>query len=95
MGNGTISAVSVPLRGRISCSILCAPFLVAGGVMQLWLTSGTTMALIKVARGEPAEIGDLGGGGPFVLRILGASLLYTLVALVIVAGCLVPAGIMG
>jgi hypothetical protein len=70
-------------------------FAVAGAVMQIWLTSGTSLALLKVVRGEPAEIGDIFHGGPFVLRIFGAVLLYTVAALVIVAVCLVPAGIMG
>lgn len=68
-------------------------FLSAGTVLQVWLTCGQTIALLKIARCEPAAIGDLFQGGPYVWRYLGATLLYALGFLAILAICMAPAGL--
>ena len=68
-------------------------FTLSGLVIQVWLTSGTTMALIKVARGQEAQLADVFQGGPYVLRIIGASLLYALGVFLLIALCLAPAGL--
>lgn len=66
-------------------------FTLSGMVMQVWLTSGTTMALIKIARGDEAQVGDVFQGGPFVLRIIGASIVYTFALGLVFAAMFAPA----
>jgi hypothetical protein len=69
-------------------------FTLSGLVIQVWLTSGTTMALIKVARGQEAQVADIFQGGPYVVRIIGASLLYALGIFLLMAFCLAPGGLL-
>ncbi|GAC1449200.1 MAG: hypothetical protein NVSMB9_32930 [Isosphaeraceae bacterium] len=59
---------------------------VVGFVLQNWLAIGLWSALLKVARGQDAKLGDIFNGGPFLLRYLGASILLGLVALSPLAG---------
>ena len=57
---------------------------------QIWIGIGQALFFLKIARGQQAEIGDVFAGGPYFLRILGAS---TLFGLMIMAGtflCIVP-----
>lgn len=68
-------------------------FLTAGTVLQIWLTCGQTIALLKVAKGEHAIFGDLFQGGPYFLRYLGATLIYLLGFGAILGVCLAPAGL--
>jgi uncharacterized membrane protein len=47
-------------------------------VFQIFLSTGQTILFLKVARGQPAEVGDLFRGGHYFLRALGGNLLFTL-----------------
>jgi hypothetical protein len=48
-------------------------------LLQLWLTAGKHVALLKIVRGERADIADLFKGGRFMLRLFGNGLLVSLV----------------
>jgi hypothetical protein len=47
-------------------------------VFSAWITIGQTRYFLKVARGQPAEIGEIFSGGPWLLPIIGASILFGL-----------------
>lgn len=52
-------------------------------VLNLWASLGLASLLLKVARGEPAELEILFTGGPYLGRALLATLVYGLVIMVI------------
>jgi predicted Zn finger-like uncharacterized protein len=52
--------------------------LLFGWILQIFLTVGQTIFFLKIARGQPAELGDLFRGGHFLLRAIGSSLLVGL-----------------
>ena len=68
-------------------------FSLAGMVLQIWISGGQALALLRIARGEDARVTDIFQGGPYVLRIIGASLLLGLGFLGIALACLAPAGL--
>jgi hypothetical protein len=47
-------------------------------VFSVWITIGQTRYFLKVARGQPAEIGEIFSGGPWLLPIIGAGILFGL-----------------
>jgi hypothetical protein len=61
--------------------------------LQFWLTIGQTVALLKVARGEDAEVGDVFRGGAYLLRYVGASIVLGLAFLAVFGVCMAPGGL--
>ncbi|MBN2578361.1 MAG: zinc ribbon domain-containing protein [Pirellulales bacterium] len=59
-------------------------------VLSIWLGVGQTIYLLKIARGQSADLGSLFAGGPKLLTALLASLLYGLIVFGIVLVCIVP-----
>jgi len=58
--------------------------------VQFYLQCGQAIALLKIVRGEPAQIGDLFTGGRYFWRSVGATLVF---GLMLIAGfilCIVP-----
>ncbi len=55
------------------------PFALAWSLPGLWLTIGQAILFLKVARGQPASIGDLFSGGPYFLTALLAAILLTVI----------------
>lgn len=47
-------------------------------ILQAWITIGQIRCFLRVARGQPVEFGEIFTGGPWLLRIIGASILYGL-----------------
>jgi hypothetical protein len=47
-------------------------------IFQIYLSVGQTILFLKIARGQPAEFGDIFRGGPYVLRAIGSGLLFGL-----------------
>lgn len=68
------------------------PFL--GGLISaafsLWINIGVTMALLRIARGQPTEIGEIFRGGPYFLSVLGASMLVGLILFGVLLLCAAP-----
>jgi DNA-directed RNA polymerase subunit RPC12/RpoP len=50
--------------------------LIVNWLLQTFLTVGQTILFLKIARGQPAEVGDLFSGGPYFLRALGCTFLF-------------------
>jgi len=48
-------------------------------VFSFWINIGVALGLLKLARGQQAEIGDMFTGGPYLVRILFASLLVGII----------------
>jgi hypothetical protein len=90
---GQSMAETVNLKTLMGGVALTA-FVAAGFVVQMWLSGGMTMALVKVARGEDAHMADVFQGGPYVLRLVGSSLLFALTMVMLLAVCLAPAGLL-
>jgi hypothetical protein len=65
-------------------------FRISAVVVRIWITAGQSIALLKVARGDEARITDLFQGGPYVLRIFLASLVFGLAFVGLVLGSMVP-----
>jgi len=46
-----------------------------GWLLSIWIGIGQALIFLGIARGQPVEIGLLFAGGPYLLRILGASII--------------------
>jgi len=63
-------------------------------VIALWLGVGQLLVFLKIARGQPAEIGEIFSGGRYLLSAIGAYLLFLLMMLAIFGVCAgIPAAI--
>lgn len=67
---------------------------VAAQIFGQWINIGETIFFIKTARGQSGEFGDIFAGGPYLLRALGAGILFVLGMLLICGVCLAPAGVL-
>ncbi len=63
---------------------------ICASLFLLWFNIGLSLFFLKTARGQHAELGDILAGGPYYLRILGASILFGLICLVGYILCIVP-----
>jgi hypothetical protein len=70
-------------------------FYACGLVVERWLTGGQKLALLKLARGEPADVFDLFRGGPYTFRAVGSYLLCVLGVAVLAVPCLGPPALVG
>lgn len=61
--------------------------------IQTWLQIGQTIVLLKIARGQHADLSEVFKGGRFLLPGLGAGLLLALISIGITVPCLLPAGL--
>lgn len=66
-------------------------FVAAGVVLQIWLNGGQTLVLLRVARNQSVDPGELFYGGPYVLRCAAVTLAYVAAWLTGTAVCLGPA----
>jgi phage FluMu protein Com len=57
---------------------------------SIWITIGRARIMLKIARGQPVSMGELFGGGPYFLPILGASILFGLMVAVGLVLLIVP-----
>ena len=69
------------------------PLKLAAQLFALWIGIGQAMFFLKVARGQEAPISDIFAGGPYFLRILGASVMLGLGCFLILAVCCLPGGV--
>jgi hypothetical protein len=59
-------------------------------LFTLWIDIGLILFFVKTARGQEASFGDVFAGGPYFLRVLGATVLLVCGGLLIVAICALP-----
>ncbi len=52
---------------------------IASMLFSVWINVGVALALLKIARGQEASIGDIFQGAPYFLQVLGATLLFLLI----------------
>jgi hypothetical protein len=76
---GMMLQVLVAITGSAALMAL-GNFLVqiAAAVLSVWLTIGQNLALLRVARGQQVDPQDVFRGGPYILRVIGASILFGL-----------------
>lgn len=55
-----------------------------------WLVAGQTLLFLKVARGQPASVGDIFRGGPWTLNMMGAGFLFLIAVYAGTMLCIVP-----
>ena len=59
-------------------------------VLQTWLYIGMALFFLKIARGQNAEVAEIFTGGPFLLKIILASILLSLIVLGVGLACVGP-----
>ena len=59
-------------------------------IVSIFLSLGSAIYLLKMARGQPASLLDLFGGFPYLLRAFGALILLGLIVLGVVTPCFLP-----
>ena len=64
-------------------------------VFSMWIGIGSTVFVLKIARGQPAELSDIFTGGPFFLPILEHSILFGLMVGLGTILCIVPGVFLG
>lgn len=62
-------------------------------VIQTYISLGSAVYMLKMLRMRRAAIGDLFAAGPYFLRGLGLMILFGLAAAMLLAVCMIPAGI--
>lgn len=81
--NNPFANSAIPLSANVTLQI-------ALWVFHSYLYGGIFLTAIKQVRGEPTDIGDLFKGGPFLLNMMGFTLLSGLGTAVGLVFCLVP-----
>lgn len=66
-------------------------FYLLGQVLSIFLGIGNWILVLNVASGRHASLNDLFSGGPYMLRIIGASLLFSLMVLLGFLALIIPA----
>ncbi|MEX0711064.1 MAG: hypothetical protein WD278_01865 [Pirellulales bacterium] len=66
-------------------------FFVVQWCIQLWLAAGQTLFMLRVGRGEEAPFTLLFSGGPYLIRIILATILMVLLSLAMAVVCALPA----
>ena len=72
-GAAVIGALSKEEGVMIALGVLAN---LAAQAFSLWIAIGQAMVFLHIARGEPVELGELFAGGPYLLRAIGASILF-------------------
>ncbi|MEN6495542.1 MAG: hypothetical protein ABFD16_14775 [Thermoguttaceae bacterium] len=56
----------------------------------IWLNIGAALCYLRIARGQPVAIGEIFAGGPYLLRVLGATLLFLLILMALSLVSMLP-----
>ncbi|REJ69240.1 MAG: DUF975 family protein [Planctomycetota bacterium] len=88
-GVGMVTNIVTQVAGAIGDPVLIVlclvVFQIVGQVFQLWLWLGASLAMLDVARGRKLELSRLFAGGPYLLRSIGAYLLFSLATTAVLA----------
>ncbi|MBN2023057.1 MAG: hypothetical protein JW809_09715 [Pirellulales bacterium] len=68
---------------------------VASQVFAWWIAVGQAMVFLKLLRGQPTSLGEMFNGGPYLLRTIGAWILFFLGAIAILAVGVLPGVFVG
>ena len=91
VANQVMSADGVDDEVRIIAFGAYLVFLVISWLVQMYMTCGTTLLLLNVVKGRPAEITDIFRGGRYYGRMLLCSFVLGLMAFLGFLACIVPA----
>lgn len=84
------AAVMMPQLGFDLTQIVLMLIGFVGNFIQLFLGIGQTQVVLKLLRGQHADFGELFGGGSLLLRVLGATVVATLVSIPAFLALIVP-----
>jgi hypothetical protein len=68
-----------PAPPNPSAAILYLVAVIGVTIFQQWITSGMILFLLRIARGQEASLGLIFAGGPYLLRLIGATILNGLI----------------
>lgn len=85
-----LQAAGLPVGALMVANLFLTLF---GVIFQMWLGIGQTLYFVRTARGEETSFGLVFSGAPFLLRIILASILITLVGIGILILCAIPAAV--
>lgn len=74
---------------RVVAVIAWITLFMMGNVFNFFLSIGQSIAMLKIARGQSAQISDLFAGSPYFWRAVGASILFGVMSLAGMLACLV------
>ena len=63
---------------------------ILSNLVSIWLNVGMVIYFLNLGRGRQAELGDLFRGGPYMLRAVGATILFVIAFYVGIVLCIVP-----
>lgn len=72
------------------CNLLSICFLPLSLAAQMFIQAGQARLMLNVARGKPAELGDLFTGGRYFWRMLGSTIVFGLMLVIGFILCVVP-----
>ena len=87
--NQIVMNVIIELAGPVGV-VAAGIMYLAVQVFAIWIDVGLTIFFINTARGRPAEFSELFGGGPYLLRVICATILFLLMIYGAVVVCMGP-----
>jgi len=81
-------------RGPTALAVIAVAWL-ATALFNVWLQCGQCMFMVKLARGQPVDLGELFRGGRYVPSVFVAGLIYGMALLAGLAFCIVPGIVVG
>jgi uncharacterized membrane protein/phage FluMu protein Com len=101
---GFVANIGLSVVGGVSDAALGDPVAVAMvnflgmliyWLFYFWLNAGASICYLKIARGQPAAIGEIFSGGPYFVRLLLATILFFLILWLIGMVFVIPASFVG
>jgi len=71
-------------------AVLFVLAMIAAVLALVWLSIGLAIFALKLVRGQPAGVADLFAGGPYLLRVVVAGLLISLIVMAGTFLCVIP-----
>ena len=90
-GQGNANA-NAPIAAAVGLQLMAS---IGSIIFSLWIASGQTVALTKIARGREASFNDVFAGGRYFLSILWGGIIIGACAFGVIVAVMVPMGILG
>jgi len=90
-GGGIASAMVQASRpGPVVVNSVQAFVQIGSWLFSTWLGIGAAACYLRISRGQPTSVGEIFAGGPYFLRILGATLLFLFILGMVLLVCALP-----
>lgn len=86
-GNAILEAARVEPSMLVAYSFLTN---MGNSLFNIWVSIGAALCYLRICRGQPTSVGEVFSGGPYFLRILGASILFGLIIMGVVMVSFLP-----